>query len=573
MGLIDTSLQIGKSALLSHSLAMDVVGNNIANATTEGYARQVVDLRSAQGVRTSEGPYLGLGVNAESIRRISDFYLEQRLRDARSSLEDLKSRDESYGQIEGIFNELTNNDLSSAMNSFFTALNNVQANPEERSVRTAAVESAKTFTEAIRGLRDKLDQLRANIDSEVTGAVSTANSITKQLAEINVEILRLEAGGTKGGSATALRDRRDMLLGQLSDIIEIRTVEQPSGMVNVFAGSDPLVMDSQSYDLQTRARMDRGILVSDVVFSSDSRPIDIKGGKLKGLIDARDTGCTEFIDGLDAWSAAFVDGFNRIHASGQGLDLYQSVTGTNGVSDPDAALNAAGLDYTPASGAFEVAVRNGASGETKTFRFIVDLDGLGGNDTTLTTLVADINAAISAAYPEMSASVGAGNTLKIASSAPDVSFSFSNDTSGVLACLGVNTFFTGSDSKTISINPLVEDNPAYLAAASTGMPGDNSNITKLLGFQQDSLDALGGASVDSYYLGIVSTLGIRAASARDRNTGGQAIYSAIQSQREVLSGVSIDEEAVKLIRYQSGYTAAARFIATIDEMIKTLLSM
>jgi flagellar hook-associated protein 1 FlgK len=573
MGLIDTSLQIGRSALLSQSLAMDVVGNNIANATTEGYARQVVDLRSAQGVRTPEGAYLGPGVNAENIRRISDFYLEQRLRDARSSLEDLKSNDESYGQIEGIFNELTDNDLSSAMNSFFTALNNVQANPEERSVRTAAVESAKTFTEAIRGLRDKLDQLRANIDSEVTGSVSTVNSITQQLAEINVEISRLEAGGAKAGSATALRDRRDLLLGQLSDIIEIRTVEQPNGMVNVFAGSDPLVMDNQSYDLKTETRMDHGLLVSDVVFSSDSRPVDIRGGRLKGLIDARDKGCLEFIDGLDAWSAALVDGFNRIHSSGQGLDLYQGVSGTNGVDDPDAALNAAGLDYTPQSGAFEVAVKNRASGETKTFRFIVDLDGLGGNDTTLTSLVADINSTIGGAFPEIGASVGAGNTLKISSSAPDVSFSFSNDTSGALACLGVNTFFTGSDSKTISINPLMDESPGYLAAASTGMPGDNANITKLLAFQQSPVEALGGASIDSYYRGIVSTLGIRAASAQDRHTGGQAIFSAIQSQREALSGVSIDEEAVKLIRYQSGYTAAARFITTIDEMIKTLLSM
>jgi len=573
MGLIDTSLQIGRSALLSHSLAMDVTGNNMANAATAGYARQVVDLQSALGVRTREGAYLGLGVEAERIRRISDAYLEQRLRDARADAESLKSQDETFQRLEGIFNELSDTDLSSVMNDFFTAINTLQLNPEERSVRRSVVESAKTFTDTIRTLREKIDELRSNVNSEIEGAVDTINSITSQIADMNVEIAKLESGGAKAGAATALRDRREVLLGQLADLLQVRAVELDNGMVNVFAGSDPLVMDRSSYELKTETRLDRGLLVSDVVFASDSRALTTKGGKVEGLLEARDTGLVEFIDSLDAWTGAFIDGFNRIHAGGQGLDLYTDVAGARGVTDPAASLAAAGLDFTPATGTFDIKVKNATSGETKTFRFHVDLDGLGGDDTTLADLVADINAQIGASYPQVAASVGAGNTLRISSSSADVSFGFSNDTSGVLACLGVNTFFTGKDSTDIALSSVIDDNPGLIAASTTGMPGDNSNAANLLAFQRQSLDVLGGESVDSYYQGIVSTMGIRAAASSDRSVGSQAILASIQSQRETLSGVSLDEEAVNLVRYQSGYTAAARFVSTIDEMIQTLLDM
>jgi len=573
VGLIDTSLQIGKSALLAQSLAMDVVGNNIANAGTDGYARQVADLRTARGIRSTEGLYLGLGVHPESIRRISDAYLEQRLRDARSGSTALTVQDEAYQRLEGVFNELSDTDLSTIINEFFTALNNLQNTPEDRSVRRSVVESAKTFTETINLLRTKIDELRKGLDTELVGSVDTVNSITSQIAELNVEISKVEAGGAKPGSATALRDRRDLLLSQLSDILQIRAVELDSGMVNVFAGSDPLVMDNQSYELTTESSLDAGTLVHSIVFESDGRPLTIKGGSMRGIIDARDTGLVEFINSLDEWTAAFIDGFNRIHSGGQGLDMYRTVTGTNGVDDPTAVLNAAGLDFAPVTGTFDVQVKNSTSGETRTFRFHVDLDGLNGDDTTLSSLIADLNAQIGAYFPQITASLGPGNTLDLTSTAGELAFSFSDDTSGVLACLGVNTFFTGKDSTDIAINDRIDQNPGLIAAATTALPGDNSNVAALIAFQREPLDSLGGTSVDAFYQSIVATLGIRAGAARDRSLAGTAILSAIQSQRETLSGVSLDEEAVKLIQYQSGYRAAARFITTIQEMINTLLTM
>jgi len=572
MGLINTSLQIGKSGIMAHALALDVTGNNIANAATEGYVRQAVDLKSAIGIKTRQGPYLGLGVDAEAIRRLSDIYLEQRLRDARSGVESAKVQDEVFARLEGVFNELSENDLSTAVNDFFTALNTLQSRPEERSVRRAVVESALTLTEAVRTLRGNLDTLRTDIDAEVRSAVDNVNAITAEIANLNAEISQVEAG-SPGQSATALRDRRDVLLNELSELIQARVIEHDDGMVSVFDGSDPLVMIDHNFELDVETRVDRGVQVADVVFADDRRPAILRGGKLEGLVAARDQGLTEFVDSLDTWAANFIEGFNRIHASGRGLDRFSDVIGTNGVSDPNAVLSDAGLPFTPTTGTFDINVTNTNTGETTMVRVHVDLDGFGGNDTTLSDLTAHINLALGGFFPNVQAAVGPGNTLKISSTVPELEFSFGSDTSGVLTALGVNTFFTGADATDIAVNDVIDANPGLIAAALTGMPGDNANATNLIEFQNEPIAALSGTSIEEYYQEIVGTLGIKAAAAQDRHQGAVAIRAAVEGQREALSGVSIDEEAVKLIRYQSGYAAAARYISVVDELIQVILNM
>jgi flagellar hook-associated protein 1 FlgK len=572
LGLLDTSLQIGRSAIQANSLAMDVVGNNIANAATEGYARRQADLRSIRGVRV-DGLYQGLGVSAERILRISDSYLEERLRDARSALESITAQDEGFQRLEGIFNELTDTDLSSVINQFFDALNTLQGSPEEPSVRRAVIEAATTLTEAVTHMRDKIDELRTSLDSEIAGSVDTINNITREVASLNVEIARIEGGGMDPGGAGALRDRRDLLLSQLADTLDLRVVDTGSGMANVFAGPDPLVLGSHSYDVTTEISTDRGVAVHTLVFASDGREVAVRGGRIEGLIEARDTGVAEFADMLDEWAGAFIEGFNRVHSSGVGLKSYGDVTGTNGVDDPLAALNAAGLDFAPATGTFDVTVRSVNSGEERTYRFHVDLDGLNGDDTTLASLAAEMTAALAAQHPQISASVGPGNTLRISSSAPELTFTFGDDTSGALAALGVNTFFTGSDGRDFAVADTVMRDPSYIAAGLTSMAGDNANVTRMLAFQTEPIGALDGVSVDSFYQGIVATLAARAAAVKDRHIGLEAIKGAVESQREAMSGVSLDEEAVKLIRYQTGYAAAARFISTVDQLLKVLLNM
>ena len=234
MGLINSSLQIGRSSIMAHNLALDVTGNNIANAGTEGYARQVVEMESVRGAKTVQGPIVGLGVSAASIQRVTDVYLEQRLRDARSALQSAAVQSDTLSRMESAFNELSDSDLSSIMNKFFEALSTLQTTPEEMSVRRGVVETGITLSENIRMLRDRVDGLRSDIEAEVSGVVNEINSLTSEIAQLNMEVARVAATAADNGGATALLDRGDTLLGKLSDLIDMRVVAMENGTVNIF---------------------------------------------------------------------------------------------------------------------------------------------------------------------------------------------------------------------------------------------------------------------------------------------------------------------------------------------------
>ena len=203
----------------------------------------------------------------------------------------------------------------------------------------------------------------------------------------------------------------------------------------------------------------------------------------------------------------------------------------------------------------------------------VDLDGYNADDTTLDSLVAGINVELSGNFPGIQASTSLDNELSINSSSGELTFSFADDTSGVLSALGINTFFSGQDAGDIAVSSVIVDDPGLIAAALTNMAGDNANVTEMISFQFNPLESLGGMSIEEYYQSLVSTLGVESAAAQDRYEGATAVKSALVSQREAVSGVSLDEEAVKLIQYQSGYQAAARFITVVDELLQVLLAM
>ena len=161
----------------------------------------------------------------------------------------------------------------------------------------------------------------------------------------------------------------------------------------------------------------------------------------------------------------------------------------------------------------------------------------------------------------------------LSSSVSELEFSFAGDTSGVLSALGVNTFFAGHDATDIAINDLMIADPGYIAASLSGLSGDNANVTQMLGFQFTRQPGLSGMSVEEFYRSTVTALAVTSAAAQDRRDATLTVHSSLKSQREALSGVSLDEEAVKLIAYQTGFQAAARFITTVQELLQVLLAM
>jgi flagellar hook-associated protein 1 FlgK len=305
-----------------------------------------------------------------------------------------------------------------------------------------------------------------------------------------------------------------------------------------------------------------------VIFKQNNGTMKVTGGQLGALVGVRHE-IADTIDNVDGLASNLIFELNKIHASGQGLAGFSTVTSSFAVKDPALALNdpAAGLKFTPRNGSFVVHVKQKGSGLETSTLVQVDLDGLNGNDTTLNSLSTALDG-----VNGISSTVNAGKLVVNADSS-DIEVSFSQDSSGVLAAMGVNNFFTGSDARDIAVNKTLKDQPNLLAAAKNGNAGDNQTALAIAGLESAKIPALNGVSLKDSYQAMVNGVGVAAASAKTNAEATKAVQDTLEAQREGLSGVSLDEEAVNLMRQQRAFQAASRVISAVDEMMKTILQL
>jgi flagellar hook-associated protein 1 FlgK len=313
---------------------------------------------------------------------------------------------------------------------------------------------------------------------------------------------------------------------------------------------------------------DQGRLTTAVVFKQNNGTMNVTSGQIGSLVAVK-RAIGDVVDKTDGLASNLIFELNKIHAAGQGLDGFSAVSATNVVEDATVALNDkdAGLAFTPKNGSFVVHVKQKATGLSTSTLVQVDLDGLNGNDTTLDSLAASINGVAG-----IGASVNAGR-LSVAADSADVEVSFSQDSSGVLATLGVNNFFTGKDARDIAVSQTLRDNPALLAAAKNGNKGDNQTALAIAGLESARIAALNGTSLKDNYQAMVNGIAVDAATAKTNAEATKVVQDTLESQREALSGVSLDEEAINLVRQQRAFQAASRVISAVDEMLRTLIAM
>ena len=283
-----------------------------------------------------------------------------------------------------------------------------------------------------------------------------------------------------------------------------------------------------------------------------------------------------FLTNLDELAATLIFEFNKVYSQGQGLVGFQQLTSTETVSDPDAALDAAGLAFTPVSGALNVIIRNSGNGLTSEHTILIDLDGLD-QDTTLNSLAAQLDA-----IDGLSASVSASGALELASESDTIEFAFApsigdstSDANGVLAALGLNTFFTGSSASTIGINDGLKglNNANKFAASLDGIDGGSENALILAGLLQRPLHSAGDASLADLYNQLVNDIAQDSAVAQAAAEGFAVFEGTLDGQFQAISGVNIDEEAIKMITLQRIYQASARYIQTLSELLDVLIAM
>ena len=559
------ALNVGKSALAAQQAAIQVTGNNIANAGSADFTRQTASITPSKDRQLGPGIFIGTGVNLDSVRRQIDDALESRLRGSVSDNESADVTEQWLGRVEAVFNELGDDDLSTRLSTFFASWSNLANKPQDMGMRQVVLQEGSNVASWFNELRIQFGGLQKDADDRLAALVKDADALASQVANLHGKIVTAEGGGA--GTANALRDQRDAALKQLAKLVDLRTVVQENGTVNAYIGSEPLVLGGDSRGLVLKQQAVNGSIVSTIAIKATNGTIPVTSGQLGGLLAARGK-----IDGAisttDSLAHNLIFELNKLHAGGQGLEGFSSVTATNAVAVTNVALNdpATGLEFTPANGSFVVHVKQKASGLVTSTLVQVNLDGTG-PQTTLDSLRINL-----AGIAGVTASA-TGGKLQVGAASDAVEISFSQDTSGALAALGINSFYTGKDARDIAVNAALQGRPALLAAARNGEKGDNQTARAIAALESQPIGSLNGTSLKDAYQGMVNGVAAAASGARTEAEASRVVRETLEGQREALSGVSLDEEAINLMRQQRAFQGAARLVAAVDDMMKTILAM
>ncbi|MHC4636993.1 MAG: flagellar hook-associated protein FlgK [Planctomycetota bacterium] len=298
---------IGISGLKAAQNAMDVIGNNMANAATDGFHRQRIDLSPAYSSQYGE-TLLGGGVEVKSITRMIDTLLEQEILRQDSSLEQLNQEYNTLRTIENAMGEFSaGGGLGEVIDDFFAALDELSAHTDEIIWQKQAVSAAETMAGQFRTLGEYLSNLEDQLELEVENAVEEINTLTTQIAQLNNHIETSEIASDS--QANNLRDQRDQLVTQLSKLIDVETQNQAHGVVNIMVSGIPVVVGASSTDLTSSTTVNNkyGVAVSGT-YNYDT---SIEGGKIGGLLSLRNTILSDIQDNLDTLANTMVQQINQ----------------------------------------------------------------------------------------------------------------------------------------------------------------------------------------------------------------------------------------------------------------------
>lgn len=309
-------INIALSGLRAQQYAMDVTGHNIANANTPGYRRQeVVSVAGSPasgtiGILGSGVPQLGTGVMVHSIRQAQTDFLDSQIRLSCQSSGSWSAKNTALGQLETILGEPGENGLSAILSKFWNSWEDLSASPESAAARTAVAESGEILADRIRNLHYNLRTAQTNADIKVTNIVKDINIMAQEIARINEQITQPVSNVYQPND---LLNRRDMLLEQMSQMVDIQVHGMGGADLIVSIGGKVLVQGNQycamgvSYSPEGRA---------NPVWESDGSQVLVSAGELRGYLDVRDRMLENYVNRLNDITAAIVSRVNEIHSNG-----------------------------------------------------------------------------------------------------------------------------------------------------------------------------------------------------------------------------------------------------------------
>lgn len=373
------SFGIGISGLNAAQTAFDIIGNNIANAATEGYHRQRLNLTPTYTSQVGD-IYMGGGVDIAGITRMIDSFLQKEIFRQQSSLEQVSQELTMMRTIESSFGELSDgNGFSAALDDFFNALQDLSAHPAETIWQNQALTSAQTLAAKFSTLGQFLTTLESQISLEAENVINEVNLLTGKIAELNHEIKRQEIGG---GQANNLRDQRDRYISELSKLINVETESREYGVADISTNGIPLVVGASVFELEVGK--DENLRIGITVAGESNYNIDIQGGRFGALISLKNDLIHDIHNNLDSLANAIIRQINQYHVQGIGSEgSFTELTGWSMASE-----NLADFNPPLSDGSIYIRVSNTSTGAVT--RTEIPIDASADSFTTIATALTAI---------------------------------------------------------------------------------------------------------------------------------------------------------------------------------------
>ena len=583
------TLELALRALQTQQAAMNVTGENIANANTPGYAQEQAVMAATVPLSNYPAGVAGTGVTVQEIQRVTSAFLDQQVRSQQGLLSQWQSTQSSLQEVQATFNEPSSTGIQNALEAFWSSLQQLAANPENLAVRAAAVQQGQGLATSVNTVFQQLTSMQQDLNKQVVATVGQINSYAQQIATLNGQIVAVQATGQQPG---ALADSRAEALNQLSKLVNITVRQESSGADQVFVGGVPLVDHTHVNELAAQVVQNGGPANSvTVAFSSAGTAASITSGELYAQLQMTNQSIPNYESQLNTFAAQLAGQVNSLQLTGYDLTGVQA----NSYSPPHPFFDAAGQEvdqgtsttYTAAaSGSFQIALGSGA-GSTSPVGTVYTVAVASG--ATLSQIAQDINQQAGAA---VYASVTAGGVLQLQGVVPGQDILYNPADAGgqaVLTGTGVDTAATvgawsgstnvvtqpstAQSASTLAVDASVANDPAYIAtAASPNSPGDGSNALAMSKLQGAVNPLLNQSTLGGYYQAMIETLGQQTAQAGQMVQGASQLATQVGNLQQQVSGVSLDQEATNMIRYQQAYDAAAQFTATVNTMLNTLIN-
>jgi flagellar hook-associated protein 1 len=331
MARIWSMMDIGKRSMANSQTSLQTVAHNIANKNTEGFSRQRVDIVANEPI--GEGKLrIGSGARAGRVTRTNNEYLEKQIEREGTQMGFVDGRADLMGRVEQVYNEQQNKGLNQYMGSFFNSFRELSNNPESIATRTLVKESGDFLAKNFNHVTKQLGEIQADADFRISAKVGEVNQLTKEIAQLNTRIAGVEV---TGAPANDERDRRDKLVKDLGNKVNIRYGESKSGELTITAGNTAILVSGStacSLDVaSTGKRVDKKEGNFDIFYKAnpDSTPVNVTkqftGGELGGYLQVRDDIINKSIGQIDELAyhvatevnKAHVEGFDRYNKAGQ----------------------------------------------------------------------------------------------------------------------------------------------------------------------------------------------------------------------------------------------------------------